>query len=182
MFGRSVDQTTMVCRQPCFPRDKEEAFTLVELMVVVLIIGILLVIAIPAFLGAKNTADARAAEASLRNAYTAEQTYYTDGQAFTASVPQITTIENGLQWTSGAAPVGAQVLIALDAATPANLILMAQGADGNCYSITDDPSGLGVLYGKATGKCSFSVMPTPTAAQTATGPGTWSTQAVVFPS
>ncbi|MDE3206718.1 MAG: prepilin-type N-terminal cleavage/methylation domain-containing protein, partial [Acidobacteriota bacterium] len=44
-------------------RDRdEEGFTLIELMVVVLIIAILLAIAIPTFLGARNGANARAAQ------------------------------------------------------------------------------------------------------------------------
>ena len=38
-------------------RDDDQGFTLIELMVVVLIIAILLAIAIPTFLGAKNTAN-----------------------------------------------------------------------------------------------------------------------------
>ena len=49
-------------------RDREEGFTLIELMVVVLIIAILIAIAIPTFLGARERAQDRAAQSSLRNA------------------------------------------------------------------------------------------------------------------
>ena len=49
-------------------RDEDEGFTLIELMVVVLIIAILIAIAIPTFLGARQRAQDRAAQSSLRNA------------------------------------------------------------------------------------------------------------------
>ncbi len=76
-------------------RDKEEGFTLIELMVVLLIIAILLAIAIPTFLGARNTANARSTQENLRNALTAEQTNWTNNQAFATG---LSTIEPSLVW------------------------------------------------------------------------------------
>ena len=67
-------------------RDSEEGFTLIELMVVVLIIAILIAIAIPQFLGARGRAQDSAAKSDLRNALTAEKTFYTDTQAYSADV------------------------------------------------------------------------------------------------
>ena len=43
-----------------------EGFSLIELMVVLLIMGILISIAIPTFLGAKGSANDRAAQANIR--------------------------------------------------------------------------------------------------------------------
>ena len=60
---------------------KDEGFTLVELMVVVLIIGILVAIAVPVFLNASTNAQLKACQASQRTIDGAVQTYNANGPA-----------------------------------------------------------------------------------------------------
>jgi type IV pilus assembly protein PilA len=82
-------------------REDEDGFTLIELMVVVLIIAILIAIAIPTFLGARQKAQDRAAQSNLRNALTAEKVYYTDVQVYgTAAQIAATDIEKSLNFVA----------------------------------------------------------------------------------
>src|ERR1051325_2815741 len=84
-------------------REDEEGFTLIELMVVVLIIAILLAIAIPTFLGARNRANDRAAQSSLRNALTSAKTLFTDNQDYSAApVAALGGVEPSLTFVAAA--------------------------------------------------------------------------------
>jgi type IV pilus assembly protein PilA len=97
--------------------EREGGFTLIELMVVVLIIAILIAIAIPTFLGARQRAQDRAAQSNLRNGLTAEKTFYTDNQAYTATVATLEGIEAPLDWRADAAPaVNGAVYVAINVA------------------------------------------------------------------
>jgi type IV pilus assembly protein PilA len=71
-------------------------------MVVVLIIAILIAIAIPQFLGARERAEDRAAQSSLRNALTAAKTAYTDDQSYgVATSADLGAIEPSLTYVAG---------------------------------------------------------------------------------
>lgn len=79
----------------------EQGFTLIELMVVVLIIAILLAIAIPTYLGARERANDRATQSNLRNAHTNELVWIADNKdAFTDDPVVLAGLDPSLTWTN----------------------------------------------------------------------------------
>ena len=131
-------------------RKDEEGFTLIELMVVVLIIAILIAIAIPTFLGARQRAQDRAAQSDLRNALTAEKTYYTDNEDYSAVVADLKAIEPSLDWEAAATP-SAKGKVAVEVQDTANIVCVeGQSKSGTFFILADVATGggAGTYYNK----------------------------------
>src|SRR3954469_3464533 len=67
----------------------EKGFTPLELLVVILIIGILAAIALPAFLNQRAKAQDTTAKSDVRTAQTAMETFYTDNQTYVGATPAV---------------------------------------------------------------------------------------------
>jgi len=130
-------------------RHEDEGFTLVELMMVVLIIGILIAIAMPTFLGAKKKAGDKAVQASLRNAFTNAKSIFATQEAYPATaalVTDLTTSEPSLQFVNNTTPSTGPNVISVMQVSSTVVVLAGLSRSGTCFTFQDNELG-GVNYG-----------------------------------
>lgn len=142
----------------------EDGFTLLELMMVILIIGILIAVLTPLFLGATTRAKDRAMQSSLSNATTGAKSLYLAKADYTTATPANMTAETGgiTFIAATVAPIGSNTVSVFPLSTT-QLVLSGQSKSGTCFYVLDDESNGGTVYAKApsVGGCAANTSPLP---------------------
>jgi type IV pilus assembly protein PilA len=115
----------------------ESGFTLVELLVVMLILGLLAAIAIPAFFNQRNKAKDADAKSSVRTAETAMETYATDNNgAYTgATTAKLAAIEPTLN------NAGANLTVPAVATDSYTVQVKSNAPSGNLFQVSRTNTG-----------------------------------------
>ncbi len=123
---------------------RDEGFTLIELMVVVMIIAVLIAIAIPSFLGFRKSAQDRSAQSEIRNVLLAEKAIWLDDGDYTETIADVQAFEPNAVLHATAPATG--VVPQLNTTSSDIVCLTRTAESGNTFAIWESASA-GTYYG-----------------------------------
>jgi type IV pilus assembly protein PilA len=115
-------------------RSEADGFSLIEVLVVILVIGILAAIALPAFLGQRSKGQDSDAKSNARNVVSSLETYYANERKYTGA-------DTSQEITKGGIPIGTgkgKVDLTLDADT---YTVVAHSQSDAKFTIEKDSDG-----------------------------------------
>ena len=115
-------------------QEGQRGFSLIELLVVILIIGVLAAIALPAFLGQRTKGQDSSAKSAARNLTSSMESFYVTSKTYVGAASDNDVQKSGVFGTGdGQADI--------TDATANGYTVVGQSASGNHFTITKDPSG-----------------------------------------
>jgi type IV pilus assembly protein PilA len=136
----------------------EAGFTLIELMVVVLIVGVVIAIALATFVGARKRAEDRAIQTNMRSGLAAALAYYTEAQDWDGfDAVQATAEEPRIDWVDPGPPASGQTAIVVHAGQ--ELLLVGQSGSGTYFCLAQVPTNPATTQGSGTAFADVDTVP-----------------------